>query len=196
VIDRVAAHLRGVFDDSEPQRASVTFLGLESIDVLRYSIVPNGVAYVSLGCSRHPMGEPDQIVVDPTAGPRGEVVIRMRLSGKSTGSTQLRGLHRTVAMLAAAPAVEGLVLTADALIDLGEPLWEGATFTAVVLEDDEIGPCGLPGDLEDVNFFRAIPVTANEAAWVRLKGVDALRAAWDEADIDVNDPGRAGATIG
>ena len=196
VIDRVAAHLREMFDDVEPQRASVTFLGLESIDVLRFSIVPDSVAYVSLGCSRHPMGEPDQLIVDPTAGPRAEVLVRMRLSDASARSTQLRGLHRTVAMLAAAPAVEGLVLTADALIDLGEPLWEGATFTAVVLEDDEMAPCEIPGDLEDVHFFRAIPVTANEAAWVRLKGVDALRAAWAEAGIDVNDPVRAGATIG
>jgi hypothetical protein len=196
VIDRVVAHLGGVFEEATPQRASVTFLGLESIDVLRFSVPPKGVAYVSLGCSRHPMGEPDQLVVDPTEGPRAEVVVRMNLSAASTGSTQLRGLHRTVAMLAAAPAVEGLVLTADALIDLGEPLWEGATFTAAVLEDDVIAPCGLPGELEAVHFFRAIPVTANEAAWVRLKGVEALRAAWGEAGIDINDPGRAGATIG
>jgi hypothetical protein len=196
VIDQVAAHLRGVFDEATPQRASVTFLGLESIDVLRFTSEPGGVVYVSLGCSRHPMGEPDQLIVDPTQGPRAEVVVRMNLSNSSAGSTQMRGLHRTVAMLAAAPAVEGLVLTADALIDLGEPLWEGATFTAVVLEDDVIAPCELPGELEPVHFFRAVPVTANEAAWVRLKGMEALRAAWQEAGIDVANPGRAGATIG
>ncbi|PYE12603.1 suppressor of fused protein SUFU [Williamsia limnetica] len=190
VIDQVTAHLKKAFGDTEPQRASVTFLGLESIDVLRFTGGTDEVEYVSLGCSRHPMGEPDQIVVDPDVGPRGEIVIRMY------ASAPLPGLHRSVAMLAAAPAVEGLVLTADALIDLGEPLWKGSRCSAVVLETDPIPPCPLSGDREDVNFFRAIPVTANEAAWIRLKGVDALRAAWAEAGIDVRDPARAGATIG
>ncbi len=189
MIERVAAHLREEFAGIEPQRASVTFLGLESIDVLRFAGADE-VSYISLGCSRHPMGEPDQLIVDPDVGPRGEVVIRMY------ASLPLPGLHRSVAMLAAAPAVEGLVLTADALIDLGEPLWEGATCTAVVLEADAIEVCELPGGLEPVTFFRAIPVTANEAAWIRLKGIDALRAAWVEAGIDVRDPARAGATIG
>ncbi|MBA4026170.1 MAG: Suppressor of fused protein (SUFU) [Gordonia sp.] len=197
VIDQVTAHLMRAFEGIEPQRASVTFLGLESIDVLRFtggfdptSPDQEEVEYVSLGCSRHPMGEPDQIVVDPNAGSRGEIVIRMY------ASAPLPGLHRSVAMLAAAPAVEGLVLTADALIDLGEPLWEGSRCSAVVVEVDPIPPCVLSGDREDVTFFRAVPVTANEAAWVRLKGVDALRAAWIEAGIDVRDPVRAGASIG
>lgn len=194
VTEVVSAHLQQAFSGSQPQRASVTFLGLESIDVLRFiggdRDGDDEVAYVSLGCSRHPMGEPDQMLVDPTVGPRGEVVVRMH------ASAPLPGLHRSVAMLAAAPAVEGLVLTADGLIDLGEPLWEGSNCTAVVLEADVIAPCPLPGGLEDVNFFRAIPITANEAAWVRLKGLDALRSAWTEAGIDVRDPVRAGATIG
>lgn len=190
VIDRVTAHLRREFAGIEPQRASVTFLGLESVDVLRFTGGADEVSYVSLGCSRHPMGEPDQLVVDPDVGPRGEIVVRMY------ASAPLPGLHRSVAMLAAAPAVEGLVLTADALIDLGEPLWEGSTCTAVVLETDVLEPCELADDLEKVEFFRAIPVTANEAAWIRLKGIDALRAAWAEAGIDVRDPARAGATIG
>ncbi|PXW29951.1 UNVERIFIED_CONTAM: suppressor of fused protein SUFU [Williamsia faeni] len=190
VIERVSAHLRQAFEGPQPQRASVTFLGLESIDVLRFTDGGDEVAYVSLGCSRHPMGEPDQMLVDPTVGPRGEIVVRMY------ASAPLPGLHRSVAMLAAAPAVEGLVLTADGLIDLGEPLWEGSNCTAVVLEADIIENCSLSGDMDDVTFFRAIPITANEAAWVRLKGIDALRGAWAEAGIDVRDPGRAGATIG
>ena len=36
------------------------------------------------------------------------------------------GLARSVAVLAAAPAVEGLVLEPDALVDLESPLWDGA----------------------------------------------------------------------
>ena len=38
-----------------------------------------------------------------------------------------------MAVLAATPAVDGVVLVVDALIDLGSPLWEGAPFTAVLL---------------------------------------------------------------
>ena len=43
-----------------------------------------------------------------------------------------------MAVLAATPAVDGVVLVADALIDLGSPLWEGAPFTAVLLGASDI----------------------------------------------------------
>ncbi|BDH56321.1 hypothetical protein MTP03_12600 [Tsukamurella sp. PLM1] len=49
------------------------------------------------------------------------------------------------------------------------------------------------GEGEPVRFLRADPITANEAAWVRLKGAAALREAWAEADIDPADPGRPAA---
>jgi hypothetical protein len=32
-----------------------------------------------------------------------------------------------------------------------------------------------------------VPITATEAAWVRLKGADALRAAWAADGVDVTD---------
>jgi len=67
---RVRAHLRAHFFeagfDTEPDSASVTFLGAEPIEVLRFQ--PNHpdsagiVHYVSLGCSRHPMADPAAIV--------------------------------------------------------------------------------------------------------------------------------------
>ncbi|GAB2638986.1 suppressor of fused domain protein [Gordonia jinhuaensis] len=195
VTDLVEAHLREHLS-GEPQRASVTFLGVEPIDVLLFAEpVGAGVqaTYASVGCSRHPMSDPLDIHADPEAGPRAEVLIRLTVSGP------MRGLHRSLATIAAAPSVEGLVLGADALIDLGEPLWDGSVFTAVVLADLE-GPdlelpdLDLPGRAEPVHFLRAIPITANEAAWVRLKGVDALRVAWAEAGIDINDPQRAAGT--
>ncbi|RPA65375.1 suppressor of fused domain protein [Gordonia oryzae] len=171
-----------------PQRASVTFLGVEPIDVAR-SVVGSEVVYVTIGCSRHPMTDPSDLNPDPVRGPRAELVVRMR-----TGAA-LPGLHRRLATLAAAPAVEGVVLAADALLDLGEPLWDGAPFTAVMITDDDLGTLGLPAPMDPVRFLRAIPITANEAAWLRLKGVDALREAWTEADIDLADPGRSPATI-
>jgi len=95
-----------------------------------------------------------------------------------------------VAVLAAAPAVEGLVLAADALVDLGSPLWNGAAFTAFLLGRSEIGDVELPAPLDPVAVLSAVPITPTEGAWVRLKGAPALREAWQTDGVDVLDPGR------
>ena len=182
VVDTVVAHL-GAAIGTDPQRASVTFLGVETIDVLRFAAADE-VVFASAGCSRHPMTDPTDLAADPVRGPRAEVVVRMRSRG------DLSGLHRAIAILAAAPAVEGMVLGVDALVDLSEPLWTGSSCTAVVLEADTVPDCPLPDPMSPVTFLRAVPITANEAAWVRLRGVDELRKAWREAGIDVADPHR------
>jgi hypothetical protein len=39
----------------------------------------------------------------------------------------------------------------------------------------------------------ATPITATEAAWVRLKGADAMREAWRADGVDVLDPDRPAA---
>ncbi len=190
VVDKVGAFLAERLPGT-PQRASVTFLGVEPVDVLRF-VAGDGdgqLVYVTVGCSRHPMTEPDDLHADPVRGPRAEVVVRM------AAGSPLPGLHRRMATIAAAPAVEGLILTSSALIDLGEPLWDGSDCTAVLLDDDELGEFELGGELDPVRFLRAIPITANEAAWVRLKGADELRAAWDEAGIDVTVTPRKAASL-
>ncbi len=166
----VRAHLRAHLAAGEPDAASVTFLGLQPIEVLRFGPDPEGVThYVSVGGSRHAEGTPAEVVVSLRAG------------------AQLPGLARSVAVVAAAPAVEGLMLTPDALVDLGRPLWEGAPFTAVLLGASGIAP------VDGVEFLAATPVTPTEAAWVRLKGVDAMRKAWREDGVDVVDPDRPAA---
>ena len=172
----------------EPQRASVTFLGVEAIDVERY-VVDDDVVFATVGCSRHPMTDPGDLHPDPVRGPRAELVVRMH------AGVAMPGVHRRLATVAAAPAVEGLVLDADALVDLGEPLWDGAPFTALLTGADELGEIALPEPMAPVRLLRAVPITANEAAWVRLKGADELRAAWAEADIDVADPRRSPASM-
>jgi hypothetical protein len=188
VTDLIEKHLQAAFG-SRPQRASVTFLGVEPIDIERF-VVGKDAAYVTVGCARHPMADPNELNPDPVRGPRVEIVVRMH------ASRPLPGLHRRLATIAAAPAVEGLVLGADALVDLGEPLWDGAPFTALVTAADvELGEVDLPAPMDPVRFLRAVPITANEAAWMRLKGVDALRGAWAEAAIDLADPGRSPATM-
>lgn len=198
-LERVRAHLRDHFAATgvvaEPDVARVTFLGMEPIEVLRFGPGPDRtVHYVTLGCSRHPMADPARVVADPVLGPRAEVLLRLRVSGCDTG------LARSVAVLAAAPVVEGVVLAADALIDLGEPMWTRQSgpvpFTAVLLGDSDIAELALEPPRNPVRFFSATPITATEAAWVRLKGADALREAWRTDGVDVLDPDRRASGIG
>jgi hypothetical protein len=138
---KVRAHLRNHFAeagiDVEPDAASVTFLGADAVEVLRlHPAADRVVHYVSLGCSRHPMVDPTEAAADRLRGPRAEVVLRLRAPGP------ISGLARSLAVVAATPAVEGVVLTADALIDLSSPLWAGssgpAPFTAVLLGRSDI----------------------------------------------------------
>lgn len=199
MIDVAAAvrqHLREHFlstgIESDPDAASVTFLGVERIEVLRFG--PDrrpgfeGVFhYVSVGCSRHPMTDPSTQHPDPLRGPRAELVLSLRAGVSPTG------LARSLAVLAATPAVEGVVLCADSLVDLSGPLWAGAPFTAVLLgvpEEDRtrISDLPLPPPRDPVQFISAVPVTRTEAAWVRLKGAEAMRHAWRDDGVDVLDP--------
>jgi len=199
ILDRVRAHLRGHFAragfGAEPDSASVTFLGTEPIEVLRFrgwADGPQGILhYVSLGCSRHPMTEPTELRVDPQRGPRAEIVLRLRDPGPATG------IARSLALLAATPAVDGVVLIAGALIDLGSPLWAWPVgrvpFTAVLLGHSDIPDLPLDPPHDPVKFLSATPITATEAAWVRLEGAEAMRQAWHDDGVDVLDPKRPAA---
>ncbi|BBY38580.1 hypothetical protein MMAN_27140 [Mycobacterium mantenii] len=190
-LNRVRAHLQAHFNDPEPDAASVTFLGTETIEVLRFREPDGTVDYVTLGCSRHPMTEPTLDIADPLRGPRAEIVLQLRDPGS------ISGIARSLAILAAAPAVDGMVLSADALVDLGSPLWASPTsrvpFTAVLLGRSEIGDLPLDPPRDPVQFLSATPITATEAAWVRLKGAEAMRQAWDNDGVDVLDPNRPAA---
>lgn len=189
----VAAHLRAYFAalgmDSEPGVASVTFLGVERVDVLRFGPDPrlgfDDVShYVTLGCSRYPMADPSAPVADPLVGPRAEVVLSLR-------GVPPTGLARSLAVVAATPAVEGVVLGSGALVDLSGPLWAGAPFTAVLMGDSDIPEVGLEPPRDPVQFLGAVPLTQTESAWVRLKGAEAMREAWADDRVDVLDPLRS-----
>ena len=195
VLAEVRAHLQEHYArlgiTAEPDAASVTFLGAEKIDVLRFGpdyrpAFKGVIHYVSLGCSRHPMFEPTEMVTDALHGPRAEVVVALR--GPSPA-----GLARSVAVLAAAPAVEGLMLEPDALVDLESPLWDSAPFSAFLLGSSDIDDVSLTPPLPPVTVLAATPITATEAAWVRLKGADAMREAWTQDGVDVLDPSRRAA---
>jgi hypothetical protein len=191
VIPSVRAHLIAEIGDENPSSASVTFLGLEPLDVLRFADTGDDlVRYATLGCSRHPMADPNELVADPNRGPRAELILTL-LGGAGVAS----GVHKTLAVLAASPAVEGLVLVEDALLDLGEPLWVNAPFTAVLLGVSDVADLALPEPADPVRFLSVVPLTGTEAAWVRLRGADALRDAWTEAGVDVRDPNRSAVTL-
>ena len=187
VLLMVEAHLLSVFGQ-DSGRAGVSFLGTERIDVLRFGPDPGGlVRYGSLGMSRHPMGDPGAELVLQT-GPRAELLL-------SVSSPQDSVLRR-LAVLAASPSVEGVVIGPGAGLDLGEPLWDGARFTAVLVGE----PGGLVPDLtldgdEPVRFLPLLPMTPSEAAWKRVHGAQALELRWLEAGTDLRDPGRAQAPL-
>jgi hypothetical protein len=145
------------------------------------------------------MFDPTEMVTDALHGPRAEVVVALR--GPSPP-----GLARSLAIVAAAPAVEGLILEPDALIDLESPLWDlpsppgrsapaprGAPFTAFLLGRSDIDDVPLTAPLPGVTVLSATPITATEAAWVRLKGADAMRDAWQQDGVDVFDQSRPAA---
>jgi Suppressor of fused protein (SUFU) len=193
---KVREHLSAQFAeagiDPDPDVASVTFLGAEPLEVLRFHAGADGVThYVSLGCARYPMVDPAALIADPLRGPRAEVVLRLR------DPDQASGLARSLAIIASIPSVEGVVLAPDALIDLGTPLWMRSSgrvpFTAVLLGRSAIADLPLEPPRDPVRFLSATPITATEAAWVRLKGADAMRAAWESDGVDILDANRPAA---
>ncbi|TVS88504.1 suppressor of fused domain protein [Mycobacterium helveticum] len=192
VLELVRAHLHAHFAGAEPAVARVTFLGADPVEVLRFRCGTSElVHYVTLGCSRRPMGDPADAFAEQVRGPRAEVVLCLRDPGPATG------IARSLAVLAATPAVEGVVLAPDALIDLGSPLWArpsgSVSFTAALLGRSDIADLALGPPRDPVHFLSATPITATEGAWVRLKGAEAMRQAWHNDGVDVRDPNRRAA---
>jgi len=184
----VEAHLVSALGQ-DSGRAGVSFLGAERIDVLRFGPDDDGlVRYATVGMSRAPMGDPGAEVV-LADGPRAELLLSVR----GLQDTVLRRLT----VLAASPAVEGIVLSPGAGLDLGEPLWDGGRFTAVLVGE----PGGLVPDLpvgdglEPVRFLPLLPMTPNEAAWKRVHGAAALEERWLAQALDLRDPARPEADL-
>lgn len=179
VLTLFSAHLLGVLGAASG-RAGVSFVGADPIEVLRFGPDARGlVRYVTLGMSRAPMTGADAGIVT-VDGPRAELLLTVR------------GCHDTVlrrlAVLAASPAVEGVVVQPGARLDLAEPLWDRAPFTAVLVGE----PGGAVPSLEEpgVDVLPLLPMTGNESAWARVHGSDALTLRWRDAGTDLRDPHR------
>jgi hypothetical protein len=162
----IEEHVAGVL--GEPTgRAAVTFLGTEPVEVLRYG--PDPVRYVTSGMSRGEMPEPNT--------GRAELVLTLRAPRD--------GVLRALAVAAMSPFVESARIVAGASLDLGEPLWPGARFVALL-----VGEPGVLPPLDDVAFFPVTPMTANEAAYQRVHGAAALEERWLASGLDPRDPDR------
>lgn len=187
VLTLVEAHLVSALGH-DSGRASVSFLGAEAIDVLRFGPDSDGlVRYATVGMSRAPMADPGTDLV-AQHGPRAELLLSVRGPQDS--------VLRRLAALAASPAVEGVVVSPGAGLDLGEPLWDGARFTAVLVGE----PGGLVPDLpldgdEPVRFLPLLPMTPNESAWKRVRGAAELQERWLAQGLDLRDPARPEADL-
>lgn len=187
ILTLVEAHLVSVLGP-DSGRAGVSFVGSERIDVLRFGPGDDGlVRYATVGMSRAPMADPGAALV-AEHGPRAELVLSVHGLQDS--------VLRRLATLGASPAVEGVVVGAGAGLDLGEPLWDGGRFTAVLVGE----PGGLVPDLpledeEPVRFLPLLPMTPNEAAWKRVHGAAALEERWLAQALDLRDPQRREADL-
>ncbi|MEV7588911.1 suppressor of fused domain protein [Streptomyces sp. NPDC089922] len=190
ILALVEARLRTAFGEPDA-RAAVTFLGTDRIEVLRFA-EGDLVRYATLGMSAHPMTDPTAVVADPVRGPRAELVLTVRAGLAATDK-----LLRPLAVLAASPQVEGLIVTPGASLDVGGPLWDGAPFTSVLVAE----PGGLVEDLDldepmdPVHFLPLLPMTPNEAAWKRVHGAAALQERWLARGTDLRDPLRGAVAL-
>ncbi|WP_189147054.1 suppressor of fused domain protein [Streptomyces lacrimifluminis] len=189
VLPLVEARLRTALGEPDA-RAAVTFLGTDRVEVLRFPDRDQDgeiVRYATLGMSALPMADPTAVLADPVKGPRAELVISVR-----AGLADTDKVLRPLAVLAASPQVEGVIVAPGASLDVGEPLWPGAPFTSVLVAE----PGGLVEDLEldapldPVRFLPLLPMTANEAAWKRVHGAQALQERWLTNGTDLRDPAR------
>ncbi|MFD8012851.1 suppressor of fused domain protein [Streptomyces sp. NPDC058955] len=192
VLALVEARLRTALGEPDA-RAAVTFLGTDRIEVLRFVDAEAGlVRYATLGMSAAPMADPTAALADPVKGPRAELVLTVRLGRADTDK-----VLRPLAVLAATPQVEGVIVAPGASLDVGEPLWPGAGFTSVLVAESG----GLVEDLEldepmdPVRFLPLLPMTPNEAAWKRVHGAQALEERWLAKGTDLRDPLRGSVAL-
>ncbi|WMX45194.1 suppressor of fused domain protein [Streptomyces roseicoloratus] len=192
ILALVDARLRTALGEPDA-RAAITFLGTDRIEVLRFVDAEAGlVRYATLGMSARPMSDPTAVLADPVKGPRAELVLSVR-AGRADTDKVLRPL----AVLAATPQVEGVVVAPGASLDVGEPLWPDAAFSSVLVAE----PGGLVEDLEldepmdPVRFLPLLPMTSNEAAWKRVHGAKALEERWLANGTDLRDPLRRSVSL-
>ncbi len=164
-----------------PTRASVSFVGVDPIEVLRFEPIPGERAFVTLGMSRHPMTGASASILD-TTGPRAELMLHVHDPLDTHADA-----WRRLAVLAAAPAVEGVVYVEGMSVDLGEPLVPGSACVGAVITTSVLADVHTGADGDAVRILQAVPATANELGWCRVRGGAALLERWRETGTDLLD---------
>ena len=186
LLSRVERHLIEWFD-AVPDRASVSFVGVEPIEVLRFAEPGGGDrswSLVTLGMSRQPMTTDS----DLAAGGRPRAELLLRCGGLGVDA------WRQLAVCAAAPVVEGVVYQAGSTVDLGAPLCAGARCTGGIIEASDVPTFWT--EAEQVDILRLLPATSTELAWCRVRGAAALRERWAREATDLLDLSRAAVRLG
>ena len=159
-----------------PARASVTFVGVDPIEVLRWSGRGAGprrsTVMVTLGMAGAPMG---------ASGRRAELLVEVYGEGDQ--------LWRQLAVLAAAPVVEAVVYSPGMTVELGGPIDASSLCVGGLIVASDVGAVATAAG--EVTIFRVIPATANELAYSRLRGSTALQELWCRAETDLFDLGRS-----
>jgi hypothetical protein len=118
------------------------------------------------------------VVIAAESAPRAELLL--------SAAGRPDPLWRNLAVLAAAPAVEGAVYQVANRVDLGEPLCSGSRCTGGVLAPAALQPIAVPG-LAAVQVLRVLPATQTELAWARVHGSEQLQQRWLTAGTDLTD---------
>ena len=154
----------------------MSFVGVQPIAVLRFSEPeprpgePQAFThYLSLGMCRYPMVDQLQVRTDDPSAPRAELLLSV--SGRPDE------LWRRLAVLAAAPAVEGAVYETGSRLQLGEAMVTGSRCVGGVLVAGPLPPISCSG-VADVQVLRVLPATSTELAWARVHGSAALIQRW------------------
>jgi hypothetical protein len=167
---------------SRPQRASVSFVGVDPIEVLRFEPIPGERAYLTLGMSRHAMtGAAESVLA--ADGPRAELMLYLH-----DPTDEHSDIWRRLAVLAAAPSVEGVVYSAGLSVDLGEPLTATSACTGAVVRESAVEP--IETGAGPVALLQVVPATSTELAWCRVRGSTALIERWTAAGTDTLDISR------
>ncbi len=165
----------------DPARASVSFVGVEAIELLRWSGRGTGrrssTVLLTLGMAGAAMGE---------SGRRAELLVEAYGDGGQ--------LWRQLAILAAAPVVEAVVYSPGMTIDLGTPIDTSSSCVGGLIVASDLGAVVTMSD--EVSILRVIPATANELAYSRIHGSTALQERWRAADTDLLDLGRPSVALG
>jgi hypothetical protein len=158
---------------AQPDRASISFLGVEPIQILRFDTGAL-VTYVSLGMSRRAMTASDSMVMSE-AGPRAELLLQVRGDGGEA--------WQRLAVLAAAPVVEGVVYAAGMTVDLGTTFNAVSRCTGGVVVASALPP--ITAAVGPVDVLRVLPATSTELGWARVKGSAALTERWEQRGTDL-----------